>query len=114
MSIDARKIFAENLNNRLKESGITRTELAEHMGVSSSTVSDWCNGNKYPRADKLQKIAEFLGVSVAELQSEHDALEEVDLAFYGEYRSLCEDDKAILRDMVKVMRTRRARKYGEN
>lgn len=39
-----------------------------------------------------------------------DILNDVDLAFYGDYRELDEDDKETVRDMVRVMRERRARK----
>lgn len=36
-----------------------------------------------------------------------DILDEVDVAFYGEYKELSEDDKATVRDMVRIMRERR-------
>lgn len=39
-----------------------------------------------------------------------DVLDEVDIAFYGEYKQLTEDDKDTIRDMVRVMRERRAKK----
>ena len=45
--------------------------------------------------------------------SAHDILDDVDIAFYGEYKELSEDDKAVLRDMVRVMRDRRAKKKQE-
>ena len=37
-----------------------------------------------------------------------DVLDEVDIAFYGEYKELTEEDRATIRDMVSVMRKRRA------
>lgn len=42
--------------------------------------------------------------------SKPDVLDEVDVAFYGEYKELSEDDKDTIRDMVRVMRERRAKK----
>ena len=39
-----------------------------------------------------------------------DILDDIDIAFYGEYRELTEDDKETVRDMVRVMRERRAMK----
>ena len=44
---------------------------------------------------------------------ERDILDEVDIAFYGEYRELTEDDKETVRDMVRVMRERRAKKQEQ-
>ena len=35
-------------------------------------------------------------------------LDDVDIAFYGEYKELTEEDRATIRDMVSVMRKRRA------
>lgn len=37
-----------------------------------------------------------------------DVLDDVDIAFYGEYKELTEEDRATIRDMVSVMRKRRA------
>lgn len=62
-----RKIFSRNLNRLLQNSGHNKIELAKYMGVSTSTVSDWCNGNKYPRMDKVEKIAAWFGVLKSQL-----------------------------------------------
>lgn len=39
-----------------------------------------------------------------------DVLDEVDVAFYGDYKELSEDDKETVRDMVRIMRERRSKK----
>lgn len=39
-----------------------------------------------------------------------DVLDEVDVAFYGDFKELSEDDKATVRDMVRIMRERRAKR----
>lgn len=39
-----------------------------------------------------------------------DVLDNVDLAFYGDYKELDEDDKETIRDMVRIMRERRAKR----
>jgi transcriptional regulator with XRE-family HTH domain len=55
-------------------------------------------------AETAQKIAGFFGVSVAYLLGEKDDLEDVDIAFYGEYRELTEEQKDAVRQMVRLMR----------
>ena len=35
-------------------------------------------------------------------------LDEIDVAFYGEYKELTDDQKATIRDMVAVMRKRKS------
>lgn len=52
----------------------------------------------------------FEDAAEAPALSKPDVLDEVDIAFYGEYRELSEDDKGTIRDMVRVMRERRAKK----
>ena len=37
------------------------------MKVSSATVSDWCNGKKMPRMDKIQAICNWLRIEKSDL-----------------------------------------------
>ena len=49
------------------KAGKKAKEVAEYMGVSVTTVSQWENGVFYPTVDKLPKIAAFYGCTVDEL-----------------------------------------------
>ena len=64
---EIRKIFAKNLNNYLYLNGKTQADLYRYMGVSSATASNWCNGVKMPRMDKIQAICNWLGVEKSDL-----------------------------------------------
>lgn len=66
-----RAIFAKNLKHYMEHENRTQTDLCKHMKVSSATVSDWCNGRKMPRADKIQSIAKWLGVDIGKLMQEN-------------------------------------------
>jgi repressor LexA len=66
----AREVLAENLQNLLESRGIDQRALAEHIGVSDSAVSQWLSGDKYPRIDKIQKIADFFNVPKSMLTEE--------------------------------------------
>lgn len=44
--------------------GCKDAEVARCAGIAKSTLSDWKNGKSNPKQDKLQKIADFFGVSV--------------------------------------------------
>lgn len=90
MSDNAKMVFADNLKSYLNAKGLTQLDLANYMGCSSSTVSDWCNGRKYPRVDKMQRMADWLGVRMSDLTSEHDKLDDADIAFYNRYKQLTE------------------------
>lgn len=54
------KKFAE----LLEKNNITAYQVSKQTGVSTSTLSEWKNGNYTPKLDKMQKIANFFGVTV--------------------------------------------------
>lgn len=64
---DYKKIFSENLTYYLKLNEKTQADLYRYMNVSSATVSDWCNGKKLPRMDKIQSICNWLGLEKSDL-----------------------------------------------
>ena len=55
------------LNERIRElriaSGISQVELAEKLGVSKQSVSNWENDNIQPSIEMLVKIARVFNVS---------------------------------------------------
>lgn len=63
----AREIFAEQLNYYMKLKGINQSDIVSHFKLTASTVSDWCNGKKYPRVDKIQMLADYFGVLKSDL-----------------------------------------------
>lgn len=44
--------------------GYTDARIAEETGIAPATLSQWKNDKSKPKADKLLKIADLLGVSV--------------------------------------------------
>lgn len=66
-AIEARERFKENLNRYMHIKGITQADIVDRLHVSSATASDWVNGNKYPRVDAMQALAELLEVSMQDL-----------------------------------------------
>ena len=66
-SIGNKAIFARNLAMYLARSGKSQREMAEIVGVSSSTFNDWINGRKYPRIDKIEFMANYFGILKSDL-----------------------------------------------
>lgn len=86
-----------------------------------------------PTIPQLKKLADGMGTTIAEIiekvddmpvdliltgeetknapaeNGKGDILDDVDVAFYGEFRELSEDDKEIVRSMVAAMRQRRGK-----
>ena len=70
------KLIAKNINNFLNARNKTQVDLAEYMGVSQATVSNWCKGIKTPRMDKIDKICEFFNCKRSDLMEEKDLSDE--------------------------------------
>lgn len=60
------KRFIENLNNLLKQNGITKTELSRKIGISEGSIRSWERGTE-PTVDKVIKISEYFTIPIAEL-----------------------------------------------
>ena len=92
--------------------GIRPGRLCNELGLSRSLITDLKMGRKKSvSAETAQKIAAYFGISVGQLLGqEHgsDILDQVDVAFYGDFKELNEEEKKAVRDMVRLMRERRA------
>ena len=66
-NIGNKEIFAKNLTMYLQKSGRSQREMADIMGVSSSTFNDWTKGKKYPRIDKIEFLANYFGIKKSDL-----------------------------------------------
>lgn len=52
------------------ELGLTQAELADKLGLTYSSVSQWESGRATPRTPILRQLADLFGVTVAELMGE--------------------------------------------
>ena len=68
--MDNKNIFSINLKRYMQENNKSRKEVSEALGVSYYTFSDWVNGKKYPRMDKVEKLAQYFGISKSDLIEE--------------------------------------------
>lgn len=62
-----KNIFASNLKHYMYINQKTRKDVSEAIGVSYYTFSDWVNGKKYPRMDKVELLAEYFGILKSDL-----------------------------------------------
>ena len=53
----------------LEQSGKKASDVSKATGIPSSTFSDWKKGKSSPKTEKLQKIADYFGVSVKYLMT---------------------------------------------
>lgn len=66
----SRRVFSQNLQRYIAESGKTQKELSDIIGVSAPTFNEWVSGKKFPRIDKIQKLADYFGILKSDLIEE--------------------------------------------
>lgn len=62
-----KKIFARNLNDLLYKNSKTQKEVAQAIGVLTTTFNSWCKGVSLPRMSKVQMLADYFHVSKSDL-----------------------------------------------
>ena len=116
-------LFAR-IQSLCEQKNIRPGRLCDDLGLSRSLMTDLKMGRKKTvQAETAQKIAEYFGVSVGYLLGNDatitasggsvgrsDILDDVDVAFYGQYKELSDEEKETVRDMVRLMRKRRTGK----
>lgn len=65
--MDNKEIFSINLKRLMERKGVSRQDLSKVLGVSYFTISDWVNGKKYPRMDKVELLADYFGILKSDL-----------------------------------------------
>ena len=63
----SKQVFSRNLQKYIADSGKTQKELADIIGVSAPTFNEWVSGKKFPRIDKIQKLADYFGILKSDL-----------------------------------------------
>ena len=89
-----KEIFSKNLRYYIERSGKDRRELAEIWGFPYSTVTEWINGKKYPRIDRIEIMADYFGILKSDLIEEKTT----------EHREM-QQKNSTLTDIVVKMRT---------
>lgn len=66
------------MDNKIKElrkkKKLTQEELAQKINVTKLTISRWERGERVPKSDKAQQLADFFGVSVDYLLGDDNTL----------------------------------------
>ena len=65
--MEHKEVFAKNLKKYMELNGKSRREMCEALGYSYFTFSDWVNGKKMPRMDKVEQLANYFGVLKSDL-----------------------------------------------
>lgn len=76
----------ELIQQKLEEKGIKPAKMSRDLGFSNGLFSQWKSGLQKPSADKIEKVAEYLGCSVDYLMGKEKSI----------YHELSEDKQRLL------------------
>ena len=72
----ARMAFPRILRMYMERNRMNQSDIADKLHVSKQTVSDWINGKKFPRVDKMQQLADLFGVLMSDMYTPSATLKE--------------------------------------
>ena len=120
-NIGNREVFAKNLSYYIERSGRTQKEIAEIVGVSTSTFNDWVKAKKYPRIDKIEILSEYFRILKSdlieerteehrEMQKKNDTLTDIvlrmqsDEDFYNAVKAIYDLDSDKLSGLLNLLK----------
>ena len=94
----------------LTQQGKKASALAEYLGIKPSSITGWKNEGSYPSSKYIQKISEFLNVSIEYLITGKDNLIPNSLAITSEeqelldlYSKLNAHEQEVVLSLVKIL-----------
>ena len=102
-----KEIFIRNLKRYLAETGTRQNTIAQVVGVSTGTISDWMMGRTYPRMDKIQALADYFGIKKSDLIEDKktpsaNGLTEGEELLLTLFRQVPEDKQQYVLDMIRL------------
>ena len=67
-------VMAKNIQRFMNQMGKSRNQICDDLGFKYTTFTDWINGKTYPRIDKIEMMANYFGISKADLVESPDKL----------------------------------------
>ena len=88
-----KEIMAKNILHYMEKYNKTRQEMCDALGVKYTTFTDWVKGNSYPRIDKIELMANYFGISKADLVEDRN----------DDSSLSARDERDIARDLDRIM-----------
>lgn len=104
---EIRKIIGENIKKICSMKGIRQVDIAEHMGISQGSVSNWIKGTNSIDIENLAELCVFLGVSLDQIYGVAPITPEVSLSSVEKellslYRSMNETGRSLLLNTART------------
>jgi transcriptional regulator with XRE-family HTH domain len=106
-NIGNKEVFSRNLLYYIERKDKTQREVAEAIGVSPSTFNEWVNAKKYPRIDKIEKLAIYFGIQKSNLiedkkPTDEQMLTDAEKHLLELFRHIPEEMQDVVLEMIQV------------
>lgn len=88
MEKNVREILKDNLSYYLKNSQLSQKEIADLLGISKSSITNWLAGSNSPSIETLAKLCQILGVKMSEMLSDKVEITQSEKALLDNYNKL--------------------------
>lgn len=102
MEKNIREIIKDNLAYYLKNSPLSQKEIADKLGVSKSSITNWLAGDNSPNIETLAKLCQILGVKMSEMLSDKVEITQSEKTILNKYRSLDAHGKTAVNSILDV------------
>lgn len=65
-----KEILSNNLNELIDKKRKSQADVIRDLGIPEATIRSWFNGEKYPRIDKIQMLADYFNVPRSRITEE--------------------------------------------
>ena len=100
-----------NIKRARKQIGLGQVELANLLGVSQPTVSDWENGKKLPQGSNILELSKILGVTTDYILGKTikvpEEFEDVLFAFHNGIEDLTQSEIDEISKFVSELKSKR-------
>jgi transcriptional regulator with XRE-family HTH domain len=96
--VENREIMAANIKYFMNQKKVNSMEVCKALGFRQNTFSDWINAKTYPRIDKIEKMANYFGVTKSDLVEERPVFVVNDL--HGVV--LTEEEKKVIKKLREM------------
>jgi transcriptional regulator with XRE-family HTH domain len=90
-------IWASTTRKWMRDKEITQGQLATRLSITEGALSHWLTGRREPKVDKIQEIADIIGVSLSALTGETTPLTSIkERDMIERYNTLSHGDRLII------------------
>jgi len=96
--------WARATRDWMRDKEITQGELATSLSITEGALSHWLTGRREPKVEKIQELANIIGISLSALTGETSPIASIkERELIERYNSLSHGDRLIIDALLKSL-----------